>query len=297
MRVLRALRAAFWLPLLSGLLSGCASVAQMPAGTHLEVEQVALLPEEISETSGIAWQDASLWTHNDSGDGPVLYRLSARTGAVERRVRLQDSINLDWEELAASEQGVYVLDCGNNLGQREWMQAYHVSWQALKGASARSELLEFRFADAKPAHAAYAHDNDCEAATVVGRDLWVFTKNWSNQKTRLYRLDTGKAGQQSLQPVATFPVAGLVTAADYDPESSRLALLGYTKSRLLPKPFLWLVPVVEDKPVWSEAQYHSLSPAGQWEAIGWHQGDLWLTRESSLLGQAWLGRIRMNNHH
>lgn len=296
-RHLSRLRAAVLLPVLGLLLSGCAASRAVPTGELLNVEQMGLLDASISETSGLAFGRDAFWTHNDSGDGPSIYRL-ASNGEVVQSVELLDAVSLDWEEMAASDSNLYVFDCGNNIGHREWMQAYALSWSDLGSGQQQvpSRLLEFRFADAERVHAAYEHDNDCEAAAWVDGEIWLFTKNWSDLNTRLYRLDPNAEGRQALFSEHSFPVNGLITAADYDQQTQTLALLGYTKSRLSPRPFIWMLPVESSEPVWSDARFHWVSPAGQWEAITWHQGDLWLTRESSLLGQAWLGRVRISGN-
>jgi hypothetical protein len=70
-------------------------------------------------------------------------------------------------------------------------------------------------------------------------------------------------------------------------------LIGYRLGFLNVSAFIWLVPVEQSAPNWNEASYHAISPVGQWEAILWHQGDLLVTRESSVLGRAWLGRISL----
>lgn len=295
MRLLAPLRAAL-LPVLTLLMAGCAVSGHSQIAAPLNVEQVALLDESVSETSGLAWGEGAFWTHNDSGDGPRVYRLGEQ-GKIVSAIELRDAVSLDWEEMAFSDRELFVFDCGNNIGHREWMQMYALSWSSLHSAQDRvpARLVEFRLADTEPVRAAYEHDNDCEAAAVVDDEIWLFTKNWSNQQTRLYRLDPQGAGRQSIVSHLSLPVGGLITAADYNAQTHTLVLLGYTKSRLSPRPFIWLFKVADGTPVWSNARFHWLSPAGQWEAIAWHQGDLWLTRETSLLGQAWLGRIRASD--
>jgi hypothetical protein len=48
---------------------------------------------------------------------------------------------------------------------------------------------------------AYAHNNDCEAATVVNGRIWVFSKHWQDLHTRLYQIDPWDEQPQTLQPV------------------------------------------------------------------------------------------------
>lgn len=275
------------------LVAGCVSPGGAAAQHELNVEQQALLSDVVSETSGLAWHQGQLWTHNDSGDEALIYRLSPETGQVEQILQLQDAVNFDWEEMAASDSELFVFDCGNNLGRRTWMQVYAIDRSLLASAPAKvpARLIEFRFTDTEPGQGAYAHDNDCEAAAFVNGRLWVFSKNWNNQQTRLYRLNPEGALRQSVRSEISLPVNGLITSADYDSATGMLALLGYTRGRFSSRAFLWLVPVRRNMPVWSDARHYALLPAGQWEAVAWHKGELWLTRESSLLGQAWLGRV------
>lgn len=278
------------------LTAGCASQQLAEPVARLEVERLATLPLEVVETSGLARHEGRLWTHNDSGDEPRLYEIAPASGEVLGSHPLRDALSFDWEELAADEQWLHVLDCGNNLGQREWMQIYSVRWQSLQSASAGEEipgrLTEFRFADREASSGAYAHNHDCEAAAVVNGQIWVFSKNWQDQHTRLYRLKSDQL-RQTVEPVGRYPVNGLITAADYDPVRQRLVLLGYTKGRISSSAFIWTFPVRDNMPDWRHAQFYNLAPSGQWEAVIWTEDGLLLTRESSLLGQAWLGFVAL----
>jgi len=286
-------RALAGLVLLAG---GCASSpATGPAGS-LVVERQARLADEISETSGLAAHAGQLWSHNDSGDKARLYALASADGQVVQRRVLRDALNFDWEEMAQDDEWLHVLDCGNNMGRRQWMQVYSIRWSALDAGGVAdpvpSRLTEFRFADAGPSAGAYRHDNDCEAAAVVDGVLWVFSKNWQDQHTRLYRLRPD--GQRhALVSEDRYPVEGLITAADYDSERKQLALLGYTRKRFSSSAFIWLVPVDQGQLQWSAAKRHPVSPAGQWEAVLWRPEGLLLTRENSWLGSSWLGLIRL----
>lgn len=287
-------RAAIRLLVASVLLAGgCASTPLSSSGQVLEVKRLALLAEAISESSGLAAHHGRLFTHNDSGDLPRLYVIDPSNGEVAEDFELRDALNFDWEELAQDERYLHVLDCGNNLGRREWMQVYSVRWSDLAAGRSRgapSRLTEFGFADAQPSAGAYKHNNDCEAAAMVDGELWVFSKNWQDEQSRLYRFKPD-GGRHRVEAQGSYPVGGLITAADYDPERRLLALLGYTRKRFSSSAFIWLVPVSRGEPDWSGAVRYPISPAGQWEAVLWRPEGLLLTRESSLLGQAWLGLI------
>jgi len=289
-------RLAAWL--VSGvLLAGCAAPSALEPVSHLRVERRALLPLKVTESSALARNQNEVWTLNDSGDRAQIYQLDPQSGEVLSTRRIQDAVNIDWEEMAADTQRLHLLDCGNNLGRREWMQIYSLNWSLLRSTAAQSavpsQLLEFRFADAGPTAGAYRHNNDCEAAAVVGEQIWIFSKNWQDQHSRLYKVDLNGAPRQALTAVGRYPVNGLITGADYDAERQQLVLLGYTRGRISSRAFVWTVPVLHNMPDWGRARYYSLSPAGQWEAVVWTEEGLLLSRESSLLGQAWLGDVRL----
>ncbi|TVQ68467.1 MAG: hypothetical protein EA373_10655 [Oceanospirillales bacterium] len=261
---------------------------------RLRVERIANLPDEVNESSGLAMRKGRLWTHNDSGHDAILYELSESGDKVLRRVHPLNSVNEDWEALAQDDQTLYIADCGNNLGDRIWMQIYKVAWQDLDQSRDQgvvpSERLSVRLADTRPERNRHAHNNDCEALTVVGDELWLFTKNWQDHNTRLYRINK-EAPVQQLVTSGEFPARGLITGADFDPASQRLALIGYRLGFMNVSAFIWIVPVVDNAPDWDQASYHSINPVGQWEAILWHEGNLLVSRESSVLGRAQLGRI------
>lgn len=263
---------------------------------RFRVERLATLPDEVSESSGLAYRKGHLWTHNDSGHDAMIFELTESGDAIRRHVHPLNSENEDWEAMAQDEDTLYIADCGNNMGDRIWMQIYKVAWQDLdvtrhQGVVA-SESLRFRLADTRPARQRHAHNNDCEALTVVDDELWLFTKNWQNNRTRLYRVDKNAPVQQ-LTSSGEYPAEGLITGADYDPMSQRLALIGYRLGFLSATAFIWIIPVKEGNPDWEQGSRHSITPVGQWEAILWYQGDLLVTRETSVLGRAQLGIIRL----
>ena len=73
--------------------------------------------EDLIEASGIAAGIANvgvLWSHNDSGDGPILYAMD-ETGADLGTFRLDGAPDGDWEDLAIGldDDGVPVLFAGD----------------------------------------------------------------------------------------------------------------------------------------------------------------------------------------
>ncbi|MFC6673469.1 hypothetical protein [Marinobacterium aestuariivivens] len=258
------------------LLAGCASVelSGPEAGGlrgDIAVRRLALLPEGVLETSGLALVEGRLWTINDSGDGAVIYQLDEAATGIEKQLFLEGARNVDWEALAFDGRALYIADCGNNRGDRPVLDLYRVPVEFL-AAPDRSRIgyrrMRFSYGERLEVRASRDHDYDCEALGAVGDELWLFSKNRGDGHSRLYRLDS-HAAEQEVFSSARYPVDGLVTAADYDPGSRRLVLLGYSRERMPGHSFLWLVPVLDASPDWSGARRYRLETYSQWEAISW----------------------------
>lgn len=77
----------------------------------------------LDEASGLACiGDGSLWSLNDSGNGPWLFEYS-KNGQSVRRVRVTGAKNRDWEDLAIINRDgsmqIVVADIGDNAGRRD----------------------------------------------------------------------------------------------------------------------------------------------------------------------------------
>jgi hypothetical protein len=134
-------------------------LAQGPANLAMDVERLADLPRVLHESSGIAvsrQHPGVFWSHNDSGDGPVLYAIDAR-GRLRATVTMDGALAEDWEDIAlapcpmttagaAGASCLFVADTGNNDGSRSvltiWVAAEPPS---LAGGSARTTARAVRF--------------------------------------------------------------------------------------------------------------------------------------------------------
>ena len=278
------------------LLHGCVTAPDGSSYVRAEAERLTLhrlteLGPHLHESSGLALVDDQLWTLNDSGGEAELIRLELPAGR-STALALEGAINFDWEALAQSAEHLYILDCGNNRGDRIWLQLYQIELGALSEPRAQADRTDFRFADVEYAVNRRAHNNDCEAATWVDDQLWLFTKNWDDQATRLYRIVPG-IDKQQLSSSERFYTDGLITGADYSESHKMLALLGYGKGLRVLQPFIWLVPVTQSTPQWGLAKRYLLNESGQWEAIVWRGSELLISREESVLGGAEIARVSL----
>ena len=200
------------------------------------------LPEEVHESSGLFFHNGRLWTHNDSGDKPILYALDTETFEVVQRVTLANAKNKDWEDVCTDGETVFVGDFGNNKGSRKKLRIYTFPLSALPDegdATVQVDTIVFRFADQtnfeKRKH---DHDFDCEAIFVTEDHLYLLSKGWETSTTRLYRLSK-TPGNQVAEVVNGFDSQGLITGADYDRENGVLAIVGYVKTIWMP--FMYLI--------------------------------------------------------
>lgn len=294
-------RRFFLLLIISGLLVGCSglAVSKDQLGQTLSIESLKYLPEEVSETSGLALFGGYLWTINDSGGKDAVYAFGAQDYNFEKRIKIGNSKNIDWESLAQTDKHLFIADCGNNKGKRKTLDIYKVSWEKLIKAKdkekATAKKISFQYIDRGEEDPGKEHNDDCEALTVVGEKLWLFTKNRGDLQSRLYILDAAKS-QQAIRSSITLPVSGLITAADYNQQTGKLVLLGYQKASVFGQSFIWILDVNSGLPVWESARYHTILPYGQWEAVIWRDDNtLLLTSEKSPLGTQQVGRLKLSD--
>jgi hypothetical protein len=276
------------------LLLSCGVAATHFVRNTLYVDILAYMPKKISETSGLAILNGDVWTHNDTYGDNKLYRLNHDLTGIAQIVKVNNSHNFDWEDLAQDQQFLYIGDIGNNLASRKGGVIYKIDRKGLnqKQTVKPAEKLQFEYNDFVKGWF-NKHNYDSEAITVVGDQLWLFTKKWKNEKTSLYQIDKSKINEvQHLNPVAEYPSKGLITGVDYNPKTATLAFIGYRRNKYLGYSFIWLVKVKDNKPDWSTGIYKRLGIYSQWEAIHWYgTGKLLITAERNPLNKAVIGIV------
>lgn len=276
------------------LLSSCSMAATYFVRNTLYVDILAYMPKKLSETSGLAIIDGDIWTQNDTYGQNKLYRLNHDLTATAQTVKINKSLNRDWEDLAQDQQYLYIGDIGNNLAKRKGGVIYKVTKSQLSHQQVvtPTAVLNYQYTDFKKGWF-NKHNFDSEAITIVGDQLWLFTKNWKDENTKLYRINTSIVDKiQYVKPVAEYPSKGLITGVDYDPQTATLAFIGYRKNMYLGYSFIWLVKVKNNEPDWSTGIYKRLGIYSQWEAIHWYgKGRLLITAEKNPLNKAMIGIV------
>jgi hypothetical protein len=95
-----------------------------------------------AELSGLVRSPAGgFWAHNDSGDGPRVFRLDNQ-GRIVSEITLNGATAVDWEDIAVRGHTVYVGDIGDNLAQRADIAIYRFT-----EGSANATKLTLRYPD------------------------------------------------------------------------------------------------------------------------------------------------------
>jgi hypothetical protein len=197
----------------------------------LSMEFITNLPSQLAETSGLVKVDGSYFTHNDSGDEPIIYAVNISTGAVEREIYVQNATHIDWEDVTADDSHIYIGDIGNNAGTRTDLKIYKVSKVDLLSAdTVNADTITFHYTeqvDFSPA--TYTTNFDAESLIYKDGKMYLFTKNWGNLKTYIYEIPT-LPGSYPITRIDSLNPEALITGASYNGTRNELVFTAYTVS-------------------------------------------------------------------
>lgn len=199
-----------------------------------------ILSNIISETSGLIMWDKQLWTHNDSSGDAILYTIDSVNGAITNTLSIPGEINVDWEDLSQDDDYIYIGDFGNNIsGNREDLKILKISKSSILDNSPVVESINFSYSD--QTDFTYQESNttdfDCEAFIVTADSIFLFTKQWNEQKTSVYALPKFP-GTYVAHHKTTIEVEGLITGANFIESKNTLTLCGYSTAL---QPFIYLI--------------------------------------------------------
>jgi hypothetical protein len=200
----------------------------------------AELPISQNETSGLAFIQGRLFSINDSGNSNDIFELNPTTGAVIRTIKVTNSTNNDWEDLAQSDTHLFIGDFGNNNGSRKDLSVLKIPITSVLGSTeVIAEKLSFTFSDQTDFTGnGGIHNYDCEAFFFSNNLLHLFTKNWADQKTKHYTMSPTQSNSIA-NLIGSFDVKGLITGAGIDSQGN-ICLLGYENAGFTSRSFVWL---------------------------------------------------------
>lgn len=187
------------------------------------------LPSDIQESSGLLYFEGNLITINDSGGENALFEINPTTATIERKVIVQNASNVDWEALAKDDHYFYIGDFGNNNGSRTDLKIYRIAiaeYSAALNDTVYADTIHFSYEDQVDFSPSPSNTNfDCEAMIYWEDSLCLFTKNWIDLKTNIYKIPV-LPGTYIASKIDSLNPEFLVTGADY--YSNQLVLVGYT---------------------------------------------------------------------
>jgi len=258
------------------------------------------LPGKLNEISGLLIYDDLFWGFNDSGGKNKIYGFK-KSGNIKKEIEIEKAKNQDWESIAQDDKHIYIGDFGNNSGGRDNLRIYKIDKKNIKRKEEQKvEAKKISFIYAKQIRFNFFNNTspfDCEAMVEFNESLYIFSKNWAERTTTIYKLPT-KKGKYYIEPIDTFNVRGLVSGADISPNKKQLALVGYEKHRS----FIWLFSdFPEDKFFEGKSQHFKLEGLNnaQTEGICFYGNDSLLVsceRTNSFRQQVFLFDISKAKH-
>ena len=208
------------------------------ASSKINPEYYKQLSDSLKETSGLIAYDNLLWTHNDNHD-KTIYGIN-HLGVIKKKISLDKTMNRDWEEISQDDSYLYVGDFGNNYtGNRTDLKILRIEKKSFLLQKPKIDTISFSYSNQTDFTKKNANvsDFDCEAFIVSQSSIYLFTKQWKQNKTNVYVLPKSP-GKHIAQLKQTLDVEGLITGATFLPSKKLIVLCGYSKTV---QPFLYLL--------------------------------------------------------
>ena len=245
------------------------------------------LPQVLEETSGLVVLNDTLWTHNDSGNEAALYSISTK-GKLLAKKKLNNHINIDWEDITTANGKLLVADMGNNFGTRKNLYLLEIT---IKNAWAEVlDSIPFYYPEQQNFGFQQATPFDAEGLIFIEDNLIVFTKNRSTKTTELYVISKKN---NTTKKIGSLPVGSLITGADFHQDSNTLMLTGYGKNK---RQYLYVISdfSLATVPTLAFKQYELDYRGAQIEAISViDEKTAWITSETTRKYLAFLAKIEL----
>ena len=209
------------------ILFSCSTEQEKEEYESAVVLESIVLPKVINETSGLEILNEVFITHNDSGGEPSLYFFNLN-GEIINSVKLDEKsfwqiFNIDWEDVAADEDYIFIADTGNNFGNRDNLNIIKVKTNDFS----IDDKIDVAYKDQETFIPRPKHKYDAEALFLIEDKIAMLSKDRSNLFTDLYLIDKESSSIQVLESKVTYDVNSLITGGDYNEELRLLALVSY----------------------------------------------------------------------
>jgi len=249
---------------------------------YISISELAVLNQQIKETSGLIYFNDKLITINDSGNPPFLYEIDTTNGEILRTVTIENATNTDWESLAQDSLYIYIADIGNNSGDRTNLKIYRVlKTEYLVNDLISADTISFSYNNQTDFTSNYRDTEfDAEALSVYNDSLIIFMKDWVNNTTRTYTLPKIPGTHIAFER-NTYNSNGLITGSSYNTEQNTFTLCGYTQGLA---PFIVSISDFDESDIFSGSinriDITDSIGAGQTEGVCYYNNDrLFLSRE------------------
>ena len=195
-----------------------------------EVKTLGVLPEVISETSGLIFYKSKLISHNDSGNNARLFEIDTLSLEITRTVTVMNADNMDWEDITQDDAYIYIGDFGNNNGNRRDLVIYRIAKSDYdQFDEVLADRIDFSYEDQSSFVENSNSDWDAEALFNFGNTLVVLTKQWGSNGTVAYVVPK-LPGDYRAKKLDRYQVNGLITGSTYNSTAKLLYLTGYSST-------------------------------------------------------------------
>lgn len=199
------------------------------------------LPKKLKEVSGITYSEKNnlLWTIEDSGNANEIYGLNAENGTIEKTITIENTENIDWEDITKDKNGnLYIGDFGNNDNIRKDLCIYKIDKNSLnKESTIPAHKISFAYPEQKdfpPKKTTLFYD--VEGFFEFKNNFYLFTKNRSkgfDGTAFLYKVPNA-AGFHQAQLIGEFKTCDnynhcAITSAAISPDESKMVILCHDK--------------------------------------------------------------------
>ncbi len=202
------------------------------------ITQVAELPKELKEISGIAYSNNLIYSIEDSGNENQVTVLDT-SGTITNKIVVNNTQNIDWEDLTFDTKGnLYIGDFGNNDNTRKDLAIYKIDQSNLKQ---KTTDIAYKISFDYPEQTEFPPKKknllfDVEAFFEYNNNFYLFTKNRSNHfdgTSYIYKIPN-RAGHHHAQLIKKITTCTdyhhcAITSAGISPDGSKFVLLTHSK--------------------------------------------------------------------